>query len=147
MEETLIAKEKVKDLLPDKPSAILRAALGDLVKAEKDPKFVVEMGNWVEVDQKTNRCEVCLAGSALVNTCQMGPRPFDWDEIPDSLDRKMEFLNDVRCGWIESGLYMLGIGRPKGIPENVDIIDYDIDPAEFKADLHWLADRFEAAGI
>jgi hypothetical protein len=141
----------IYDKLPDKPSAILRAALKDLAKIENNPiSFDVEMTDWIKLNVKSGKCEVCLAGASLVHTCEMGVREFDWKEIPVDLSNKMEFLNECVHGSVHEALVQL-MARddiPEGVPRTFGVAEYNkIDRHQFRHCLNNLADLLEKAGI
>ena len=115
-------------MLPNDPSELIRLAIADLERAERDD---VDMGSWHEHCGEV--CEVCLAGAVMAWT--LGA---DTDEslIPqdfsDGVRDKLLALDYFRAGDICEGLGLLGI---KSDLEDVDIYPYWSGPERFKRDM------------
>lgn len=99
---------KTTTTLPDKPSALIKLALDDLRKAERDPRYEVWMGYWhtgTWHPQERTACCVCLAGAVMAGT--LGAYPAD-AMFPESYDEetcgKLEALNYFRLGAVQTGL-------------------------------------------
>lgn len=114
-------KEKTKDLLPNKPSKLLKVALRDLIKVESMPKYKIDMNEWMK---KVNGdpCQVCHAGAVMACTLNTQPKythndhrgkgvykssPGDFD---NQTDTKLSFINCVREGNLVNGLSALHYG-------------------------------------
>ena len=94
--------------LPDKPSELIRVALGDLQKCIDDPHYSIDMNNWHV--PCVGYCSVCLAGAVMAKTFEIDPRAGttpgkyfkrEWNN-PDFI--KLEALDRFRCGQIYNGL-------------------------------------------
>lgn len=102
--------------LPNKPSAILKAALTDLMKVEQNRKFKINMGTWYE-KKNSGTCEVCHAGAVMA--CRLSEKQFFYYKHDKHLsmepsatkDRviaaKLYFINNVRIGLIATGVETL----------------------------------------
>lgn len=99
----------VPEILPDKPSAMIRLAIADMkaLMERKDLKYKIDMNTWHENDGR-GTCYVCLAGSVMANTLKVPHEediePFDLSN-PQVAD-KLRALNEFRKGSIISGLIM-----------------------------------------
>ena len=87
--------------LPETPSALIRLALDDLRKVERDPRYEVWMGYWHTGTghPERTRCCVCLAGAVMAGT--LGAQPSD-ALCPGSYDEgtrgRLEALDYFRKG-------------------------------------------------
>jgi hypothetical protein len=144
--------DKIKDRLPSIPSKLIRVALADLELNEKDPNYVIDM----EVFHRkslTEKCEVCLGGSAL-RSCGVppdfqllvGPERSEETWFTEKLWKKMQALNEARNGGIYTMFERLDIPFPKGMLDTCCIANYRYAPIAFKRDLHFLADYLESKG-
>lgn len=119
--------------LPRLPSALIRVALVDLAKCERDTKhYEIDMHEWHRpmvrnvskpcgAVQTVPVCEVCLGGSVLAQTCKIGPdkrvSPTERNDgiifTVDGLDVKPRVskaviaLNSFRVGLVGEGLRTL----------------------------------------
>ncbi len=95
--------------LPDKPSKLLKVALTDLEKCEKDPIYKIDMTKWHR-PAGTNKCEVCLAGAVMAKSLKVYPNeelaPVDSSH---STARKLIAIDCLRMGDIDDGLRHLNI--------------------------------------
>ena len=57
--------------LPNKLSALLRAAVADCKAVSKDKRYVLNMHYWHEYDADAKKCCVCMAGAVLANTVKI----------------------------------------------------------------------------
>lgn len=142
--------------LPDKPSALIRLALSDLAKCEADPKYIVDMCFWYA--PYVSDCRVCLAGAVMAHSLadvtqkvieKNGEQGDESQEIfPQDFNEqgKLAALNYFRVGSIEEGLRAMRIFSDPPFVSH-DIVSYDIDPEQFRADMHLLADDLERAGL
>ena len=89
------------DTLPDKLSDLLELALDDLETTEKDPRYMIDMGEW---HTPTNgKCMVCLAGAVMAQTIGV---PLSYP-IPVTNNPKFLALNQVRTGHVGFALDLL----------------------------------------
>lgn len=142
------------NVLPDKPSALIRLALDDLEKVEKDGRYRVDMTQWHGGwrPERDIPCRVCLAGAVMAKTLGTNLRA---SIVPrDSHDGyKLRSLNDFREGRIEDGLhwfYALSGDCPVELAQGQayrTLARYDHDaPGKFHADMTRLADFLEGLG-
>ena len=128
--------------LPDHPADLIRLALSDLRKVEKDPRYEVSMDSWHE--PRGGTCHACLAGSVMAMSLNadigepLSPPSF-------LVSRKLSALDEFRTGSIEGGLDELGFKSPDTLPNWHYVCDYEDDPEAFHADMHKLADDLAAA--
>jgi hypothetical protein len=136
--------------LPDLPSALIRVALEDLEKCEKDPRYEISMGDFHFAYQ--NKCYVCLAGAVIAQTLGAGHQR---DCGPTALvrmgmereARAMYALDSFRVGRVEEALGYLQIPKPADMPATRAHWHYSSDPAQFKTDMRALADLLESKGL
>jgi hypothetical protein len=133
--------------LPDKPSELLRLALHDLELCERDPKYRIDMEDWMY--ETENTCHVCLAGSVLAKTC--GVRTYDHWGRNNIVYDKMRAINLFRVGKIGEGLDYLGFGGEMFLwgyaLVNCVPCDYKDDPELFKLQMLELSYALENAGL
>lgn len=133
---------KLKGRLPNKPSALLRLALDDLNKVEKQDGYKVNMASWhtpALAAPATNKCQVCLAGAAMAKSLRGDS---DSDLTPTSYsDRtanKLFAINLFRIGNVGGAFQRLGRSYRKGRTFDRIIADY-YNKKLFKKDLRKLA--------
>lgn len=84
--------------LPDKKSELLKLALNDLAKAEKDPDYEINMNIYHRYREDKGDCIVCLAGSVMAFSLKQNIRvevvPSDFDEDTRG---KLLFLDACRA--------------------------------------------------
>lgn len=137
--------------LPNKPSELIRVALDDLRKVERSPLYRVDMG---EYHTPNGKCAVCFAGAVMAKSLGTPPSQMAWPEtFGAATAKKLEALNALRTGWVESALDELDLKAWNGpMPEGVKS-DYRI-PAygkrnrnKFHAAMRKLAKTLERAGF
>ena len=151
---------RVKDTLPKKPSALLRLALDDLAKVERDKRFVVNMNEWFK---SNGHCQVCMAGSVMAKTLgvPIGERISTWenrtcnlDHFPVKVYNKFLALNEFRQYCFMYALEYLGVPDKKiklacaalqalGMPR----IEYEDDRTAFKRNMRRVASVLEKHGL
>lgn len=156
--------------LPDKPSELLRLALADLRKAEKDPRYAIDMDTWhdpfydveakVHTDEPTAVCQVCLAGAVMAFSLGADPlvSVYPW-ELGHETDLRLELLNELREGCVKTAVAVYlkyssdrdvtdAFCQDKGLPSYVEMPEYDVyDPDPFHTAAGALADTLERAGL
>ncbi len=147
--------------LPDKPSELIRLALGDLEKVEDSPMYEVDMNLWhTGLNGKFGICHVCLAGAVIASSLQhhnedwVTPAHFN---IPDK--RKLIVIDHLRRGkLLEAATELNGISIKEKdsfidaieqnlLPENIVITYYEINKKFFKRDMNNLAFSLELLGL
>jgi hypothetical protein len=141
--------------LPNKPSELLRLALADLRKVERDERYEVDMWAWHAPDESDNRCHVCLAGAVIAGT--LGARP-DQDLMPGGrgLDRetglRLEALDALRCGDVTGAVFLL-LANPgdeypaESNPLDRETVDYEDGREAFHEAMAKLAADLEGIGL
>lgn len=142
---------KVKsNALPKKPSKLIRLALADLTRVERSKKrYVVDMEHyhWPNYDPCVikDKCSVCFAGAVMAKTLDADPKIFHLpSEYPSKVCSQLGALDQFRQGHVLAGLALLGIDKPEGIGSTRTVFPHKCDPAEFKADMHKLANHLES---
>ena len=123
------------------PHELIRLAIADLEKTEKDPRYVIDMGEW-HAPQNDGVCAVCLAGSVMAQTLKAPINDFLEPYDDRSNWHQYEALDWFRSGAIEEAFRVLGLKVPEGL-EDFDETQYGKDPVKFKAEMLSLADRIE----
>ena len=139
------------EILPDKPSELIRLALHDLELCEQDDRYSINMGHWHAPSK--NKCYVCLGGSVMAKSLNADIlkdlRPLDCN---DKTEAKLLALDEFITGYIYDGIKLL---RPESfkhmrfdnLSDKRDIIPYEENPEEFKQQMHQLADDLEREGL
>jgi len=136
--------------LPDKPSELIRLAVEDFTKCEAAcDKFEIDMAEYCHtVDGK---CHVCLAGAVMAQTLGCNGTFEGRGEVwrDKDLNRKMEFLNCIRLGFIGHALEHIGGYDTKKYEHlDRDVIGYWGPHKEtFKRQVLKIADDLEAVGL
>lgn len=144
-----------------KLSVLLKIALEDLIKCEKDKKYKINMSVWY-IDN--SHCSVCMAGSVLAqslrkdtnkvikslcNKDQIDLMPQDYYIINDDndIESKLTAIDSLRQGDIDEAILRLGLDYPKTeIDLYTDVIDYRTSPSLFKRDIRRLIKYLEKHG-
>ena len=142
MSNTMNTTDTTPTTLPDKPSALIRVALADLRKVERDKRYKVDMANWHEPG--VDVCYVCLAGAVMAKSIRIDPKASCTPKGTEH-SSKLYALNRLREGRVGWAFHNLGI-RDDGNKFDRYITVYSFDPEAFHADMNKLADDLEAAG-
>lgn len=132
-------------ILPRIPSQLIRLALADLRKVEKDPTYFPNMGVWHSLDGAV--CEVCLAGSVIAKTLEADLAEIWYPEDLPENNAQLVALDFFRQGLVIGALDRLGHQRPHSIPLNWEVPFYHVDREDFHSSLEALAANLEAAGL
>jgi hypothetical protein len=129
--------------LPNKPSLLLSLALKDLEKAERSPKYTIDMGVWHKPSPgRRGHCQVCLGGAVLAFSLKFDP----YVDVTSTsylsvhcLGQKLSAIDNFRKGCVRSALGDLGIRQESGI-QVVDrrVENYHHDAKAFKRDMKTL---------
>ena len=145
----------MSDCLPDKPSALIRVALADLRKCEKDKRYGIDMGNWhVPVDDgdpdepDEPACYVCLAGAVMAKSLgapigeskSCGSYYVDAPLVSDQLAA----LDEFRKGCVSDALGEIGISEPH---RTMPIPAYERGAEDFHKAMNDMADMLEREGL
>ena len=129
----------VPNTLPDTLSALIRVALVDLRKCEKDDKYVINMDDW-----RFGR-SVMVKTLNLTSTTHIVPSAFrDYSTF-----NKIRALNWAKSGVVSEALRYIPICMSISYTEKYDrhIVRYADDPELFHKQMSQLADDLEADGL
>lgn len=147
-------KTKTKKKLPNKPSALIRVAVEDLKKAERDKKtYRINMDDW-HVSEKADlngsgKCEICFAGAVIAFSLGIASNEtMNPDDFPKTTKQKLYALDQFRYGEINEALEYLGLeNKPRlRLLGNDVVTDYEVDPKQFKQDMLEISDTLERLG-
>lgn len=129
------------------PSKAIRQAIKDLIAAEKDNRYRINMAYWHRSDLGYAKCEVCLAGSVLrriVNNPELDITPYVFKN--KNLVNRLRGLDHFANGYAQMGLAYFSYSKT-GIDTRYVIPAYETNPEAFKKQLLILADDLEAIGL
>ena len=141
-------------LLPDKPSELIKLALGDLRTVESlSDRYKVDM-DYYHVPKDSNvfnranrgKCLVCFAGAVMAQTLEV-----DIDEsfLPADFDAdtrsKLNALDHFRKGVCHQGFYCMGL--PPDNRFNRYVPNYDLFPDRFHRVIEGMVKDLEAEGL
>ncbi len=149
--------------LPQYPSELIRVALNDLKKIEKDPAYTVNMNCWhipagtfIFDTLDPTECHVCFAGSVMAKTFDVAIaesiRPDDFNDINNI---KFRALDRFRRGDVSEGFSRLqrhqsyhteDFSFKNGVAFDRDITPYQRDAKAFHEGMRKLARDLEQAG-
>lgn len=136
--------------LPNKPSELIVLALADLIKCERSSKYAIAMDTGWHAPRSPSTCEVCLAGGVIAQTLGASPNDFKMPTCYKiGLQRKLDALDDFRCGRVGAGLMILRrtlAFQKIGYTLDRTITAYNISAAKFKREMRALARDFAKAG-
>lgn len=141
-------KKSATKRLPKKRSALLRIAVRDAMKCEKDPRFKLDMLSWV-TPVGDGTCKVCMAGAVMVQRLAVGDGRvyMMFESISDlNLRGKLYDIDQMRCGefYDENGeIDMRAAPAAKLISKH---FDHDLGRAPWDIYLR-AADMLEGAGL
>lgn len=151
-------KIKTKKKLPNTMSGLIRVGLADLRATERQKKtYRIDMSQW---HQPNSHCSVCFAGSVMAQSLGANPRrSYFPDEFSATVKRKLNALNDLRCGEVKDAAERLWKDTaPRKLEKvwrkllynmlkDVHVTPYFTSPEEFKADMTKLATQLEQIGL
>lgn len=135
---------------PNKISELLQLALDDLRVAEQTPnKFTVDMNSWVQSIH--DACKVCLAGAVMVITLKdeidgyrfPGLFPFDFS---NGWESALTALDYIRQGSLHTAYHILDRSMPDGLPDVLNVVNYDISSTEWRENMEEIQAMLEAYG-
>ena len=144
----MIEKE---DILPDKPGDLIKVALDNLNKVEKDPMYEVNMrDSWhrpFETDT-VQKCSVCFSGEVMAKTMNLSRKN---EIMPNNfhykLERKIRALDSFRKGNVEYGLLCLNFRKPDNMLPIFRVESYSHNPRKFKKDMKNMIEFFYGYGL
>jgi len=156
--------KKVKEkLLTNVPSKLIRLALKELDKVEKEGVYQVAMDDswWLYYETKEGFCSVCFAGALMlslpyskylfkhaVDNFPPDNRAKIYVANPSNYRNEYCFraLDAFRVGALKFGFTYLGITYGYDYLYDVKITSYDLNPELFKVDMELLARTLEELG-
>lgn len=134
--------------LPNKPSALIRVALTDLYKIEKDKNYRVDMSMWHFPRYNVDVCSVCFAGSVMAKTLNsVNSKLLFPDSFALPIQNKLLALNEFRRGRIDSGFDYMAIKLPKKMKRNRHVPFYSLSPSQFKSKMRRIANDLKNQGF
>lgn len=150
--------------LPGVPSALIRVALDDLIRIEKDARYKVNMGHWhqpLEQDEfrhpPVKKCEVCFGGVVIAGRIDDPTLQLTAYCFTQPTYHRLLALDCFRYGDLEGALlvYMKINNKQKAAATakfgdlgfNIEIVSYRDDPKQFKKDMRGLARKLESIGL
>lgn len=154
--------------LPDKMSDLLKLALKDEAKAERSPRYIMDMDQWHEPDLDWDNgkklgfqvsCHVCFAGAVMSFSLggewgkTLGPEDFRNGNV-----QKLHALDMLRRGKVYAAacyMKLVGVFRTANIfsyhefSENgvVHVSNYIWGRLAWRKSMYHLADRLASAGL
>jgi hypothetical protein len=120
-----------------KPSELLELALNDLEKCESDPKYKIEMSNWLE--HRDEVCEVCMAGAVMAQTLKCYHlKEATPENFTDLWEGRFDAIDSFRIGYIAQGFDDLDLEFPDDLPQRIEVTHYIDDDVKFKKDMRGL---------
>lgn len=144
----MIDDTKVNSVLPDTLGELMDVALKDLESVEQDPRYMVHMGIWHE--KFDGKCAVCFAGAVIARTLDA---PIELclepHEYPPAIEYKLDALNAVRSGFVDSALQHFHGKHSIDLPHVHDrtVPLYFDNPNGFKEAMRSIADELKGLGI
>jgi hypothetical protein len=133
------------------PSQLIKVALKDLEVAERSDQTSINMSFWVlpRCSAAENRCTVCLAGAVMVgslgaSTSEHGT-PEDYFNI--FVRNRLYAIDQFRKGEVSSGLNLMDVPLPKGMPTYVFVPHYGFHTDAFKRAMADLVDLLESYNL
>lgn len=128
--------------LPNKLSSLLTLALDDLLLAEADPRYRVDMRDWHHFDGEY--CNICLAGAVLAFSLN---ESLEDNELVKARPvwNKLWALDELRKGYVDHAARELRLSYLKW--PMVSIPSYEEDRYQFHSSLRRLASDLATAGL
>jgi len=126
---------------PKLASELITLSLKDLMWVEKNPKYTIEMNNWIK------GCQVCFAGSVMIRRFKVPDDAYGPSDFTTEWANAFWALNCFRNGAITKGLRHLGIGREGVEIYSVEVCTYKHDPIAFKRDMRNLITLLRREGL
>lgn len=141
--------KKIKTL-PEIPSKLIRLALKDLKKVEKDEKYEIDMNYYYEFNNE--KCSVCLAGAVMVKNLGASElkgsiSTYDFGLINHKC---LYALNEFRRGNFKEAFgYLNLLDEYEKVANKLEreIPEYEGEGINFKKAMYELADDLEKEGL
>lgn len=116
----------IPDLRSLKPSELLDLAVKDLKAVEDADGYEVNMSYYHAYRPNVGVCEVCLAGSVMVQSCGVS-RTMSGSDVFDIFGKQYRALDSFRCGAVSEALWLLDCDIPGGLMGWFEVPGYDVD--------------------
>lgn len=146
---------EVKTKLPDTLSGLIYTAVTDVMKAERDPRYTINMLSWHE--NHFGKCEVCFAGAVIAFTLKaMSNQNIIPSDLSPEVAQKIRALDMLRSGDVVGALFTTKTSKDvceahemiKKLPFlRREIPKYDADHEAFKIEMLQMANELAAAGF
>lgn len=135
--------------LPTKPSELIELALKDLALVEQDPRYGVAMCFWHDPPNLLGDvCAVCFAGAVMAKSLRVEPTAQVLPEdFPMVTRDRLRALDAFRVGEVKEGLLHMSLNHPPELEESRAVEEYHEDAAEFRRDMHQLAQDLAGVGL
>ena len=142
----------MSDIGTMKPSELIRHALTDLEKCEREG-YWIDMSVWHVGSENEDMCRVCLAGAVMAQTMG-GSRKEDINpllllddgRIDEASYNALIALDAFVSGQVESGAAAMKICEDD-LPEGRHVPRYEDDPEKFKEAMFELVGELERCGV
>lgn len=131
------------DLTTKKPSELIRLAVADLVKCEKNLGYKIHMGHY-HFNDEDGICNICLAGAVMAQSLKC---PISITRSPSyyNVQKILYALDCFRCGTVDISFCYMGIDTKNFY--NREITQYRVDKNKFKEEILALAYDLEKDGL
>lgn len=143
----------VEKKLPAKLSDVIRVGVADLIAVERLKKtYTVNMKvyhrPYDDLDDLNNKCSVCFAGAVMARTLEIdSSERIDHTEDFSTYNAvRLDALDILRGGEIDSALGYLNRPLPFGLKDTVEVVNYHDDPTLFKKQMRQIADLLSLFG-
>jgi hypothetical protein len=137
--------------LSDKPSELIRQALADLERVEKDPRYVIDMSAWHDPrpHSEVGTCAVSFAGVVMAGLVNDPSRWLMPHNFAVEIGRKLASLNHFRLGEVRAGLVEFGVDRDttEKLAPVYHVPNYHSDPSGFKVAMREIVAHLATVGL
>ena len=130
---------------------ILEAALEDVRKVEAMPDIKIDLGFLISGNDERGICTVDMAGATLIQRCGISRAiPCEPQYLPEELEKRCYALDYLARGDVEFAyeeIYNDGIQWDDCNIYDKEVARYEIDPAQWHADMDRLLTDLKAANI
>ncbi len=123
--------EVAKTPLPKKLSELLRVAVEDVIKTEKDPRFRLDMSVFF-IGKDRGSCRVCMAGAVMAQRLECDPSAvITPDHFDDDTDNALRAIDHMRTGGFDLAASVLGVRVPLDLRPALDLARKTVDYGKF----------------
>lgn len=135
--------------LPNKPSALLAAAVEDFQKVRNDRRYTIDMEEWWHSAQENPEdpyCSVCLAGAVMAQRVTNKKIAYSPKDFARGNEKKFLALDALRVGNTSEAFFQLGLSPSAGQSFSRVMTAYRNNPHGFVSDLLKLSEDLKKAG-